>query len=81
MPVYKYRSIEDMKGDRWLEPGDPEIGRRLRAVCRMGVALAGPLPAPRGVHKFRSVEAMQEAKDRWEQERIDRIRATRVRKQ
>jgi hypothetical protein len=35
---------------------------------------AGPLGMPRGVRKYRSIEEMNADRDRYEQERIDRIR-------
>lgn len=79
MPVYKYRSVEDMPSERWLKLGDPAIGDRLRFVSRMAIAATAPLGVPRGVHKFRSIEEMDAARDRWEQERVDRIRAERAR--
>lgn len=74
MPVYKYRRIEDMPSERWLRPGDPHIVRGLRGITRMAVALAGPLPIPRGVHKYRSFDDLQNDRERWEQQRIDRLR-------
>lgn len=77
MPVFKYRRVEDMPSERWLEPGDPAIVRGLRLMCRMGVALAGPLPIPRGVHKYRSGDELYADKERWETIRIQRIRAAR----
>lgn len=80
MPVYKYRSIEDMPSERWLEPGDPEIGERMRFVSAMAAALTRPLGIPRGVYKYRSIEEMDAHRDRWEQDRVDRIRAERAAK-
>jgi len=77
MPVFKYRRIEDMPSQRWLEPGDPAIVRNLRGVCRMGVALAGPLPIPRGLHKYRSADELYAEKERWETVRVQRLRAAR----
>ena len=80
MPIFKYRRVEDMPQENWLTPGDPAIVRRIRLVCSAGVRLAGRLPAPRGVHKYRSINDLQAARERWEQERIDHIRAERLRK-
>jgi hypothetical protein len=74
MPIYKYRRIEDMPSERWLEPGDPAIVRRMRLVWRMASALAGPLAFPRGVRKYHSVEEMNAEREAWEDERINRIR-------
>lgn len=55
MPVQKYRSIEEMGDEDWLEPGDPAICRRLRYLGRLTSAVRRA-PAPRGVRKFGSIE-------------------------
>ena len=80
MPVLKYRRVEDMPSERWLKPGDPAIVSNMRLVCRMGVALAGRLPIPLGVHKYRSGDELYADKDRWETVRVQRLRAARERK-
>ena len=79
MPVFKYRRVEDMPQDHWLRPGDPAIPHKIRLLWGWA-GLVGPLHIPRGVHKFRSIEEMDAARDRWEQDRVDRIRAERTRK-
>jgi len=77
MPVFKYRSIEETPSDHWLEPGDPRIGRRLRHVCELASALAGPLRVAPGLYKYHSAEELYAEKERWQRERIDRIRSQR----
>lgn len=77
MPVTKYRRIEDMPGPRWLPPGDPRIVSGLRLMTRLGTAFATPLRIPKGVHKYHSIEELSAERDRWEQERIDRLRELR----
>ena len=77
MPVYKYRRIEDMP-EAWEHFGDRNRAGRLRTV--LGWRFAPPLDIPRGVHKFRSIEEAEAHRERYEQERIDRIRAERLRK-
>ncbi len=52
---------------------------RLRAVLGW-VRLAEPLNMPRGVRKFRTIEEMVAERERYEQERADRLRAGRLRK-
>jgi hypothetical protein len=79
MPVWKYRRIEDVP-EAWAMKRDAPLGRRIRAVLSLG-PIAGPLPVPRGVRKYRSIEEANADRDRWEQERVDRIRASRERKQ
>ncbi|HEX6160218.1 MAG TPA: hypothetical protein VF111_08640 [Thermoanaerobaculia bacterium] len=76
MPIRKFRRIDDMP-ELWCETGDPSIPRRLQTVCRIGAALAGPLHMPRGVRKFRSLEAMKAERDRYQAARIERIRRSR----
>jgi len=78
MPVWKYRSIEEMP-EAWEMKRDIPLGRRIRAVLTLG-RLIEPLNMPRGVHKFRSFDELLADRDRYEQERIDRIRARRERK-
>jgi hypothetical protein len=75
MPVWKYRSAEEMP-EAWVMNQGVPLGRRIRALLSMG-NLAGPLNMPRGVVKFRSIEELQADRRKYEQERIDRIRATR----
>jgi hypothetical protein len=80
MPVLKYRSIEDMPQARWRTPGDPGIYRGLLNMCRTATALAGPLGVPAGVRKYRSAEEAHADREKWEDERIRRIREERVKK-
>jgi hypothetical protein len=78
MPVQKYRRIEDMP-DAALryDAGDPAIPNKIRYLWRLSEALLGGVGTciPRGVRKYRSIEEANEDRDRYEQERVDRIRA------
>jgi hypothetical protein len=76
MPVYKFRRIEDMPGDRWLTPGDPAIVQSIRHVWGLA-SLVGPTGIPSGVHKYRSIEEMSADREVWEDRRIQRLRETR----
>lgn len=78
MPVWKYRRIEDMP-EAWEAKAGSPVGPRIRAILSLGV-IAGPLRVPRGVTKYRSLEEAAADRDRWEQERVNRIRAARKRK-
>lgn len=62
--------------------GDPAIPRKIRMLWRLSEALLSPVGTciPRGVRKFRSIEEAQAERERYEQERIDRLRAARLRK-
>jgi hypothetical protein len=76
MPVWKYRSIEEMP-PAWSVNRHIPLGRRIRAILSMG-PIAGPLEMPRGVKKFRSIEELSADRRRYEQERIARLRARKL---
>ena len=73
MPVWKFRSIEEMPEARTMNRNVP-LGRRIRAVLSLA-PFAGPLGIPRGVRKFRSFDDLLADRRKYEQERITRIRA------
>ncbi|HEV8435985.1 MAG TPA: hypothetical protein VGR95_21435 [Thermoanaerobaculia bacterium] len=80
MPVTKYRSIEEMNRDwRWNKAGDPAITRKVRQLWRMAERAVQPvgLCIPRGIRKYRSIEEANGDRDKWERERIDRLRKAR----
>lgn len=77
MPVRKYRSIEAMNADtEWLPTGHPSIAQQIRYLWSFSEALLGGVGTciPRGVRKYRTIEEANADRDRWEQERVDRIR-------
>ncbi|HEX7677506.1 MAG TPA: hypothetical protein VF713_05240 [Thermoanaerobaculia bacterium] len=80
MPVRKFRSIEEMNAfeDEQLRRDDPNLVSRIKALWDTWRYLIPPLNVPKGVHKFRSIEEMNAFKERYENERIDRMRAGRV---
>lgn len=82
MPVYKYRTLDawqESKASLWLDCEDPRLAQRIQSHWARWSALV-PIGAPRGVFKYRSMEEASAARERWEQERVDRIRAERLRK-
>jgi hypothetical protein len=80
MPVRKFRTIEEMNAaEESLDAGDPRIVPRLLQVTRLALALAGPLGAPPGVHKYHSIEEMNADREKWEDARIARIIRERIR--
>ena len=50
MAIRKFRSIEEMDGYRWYEPGDPVLFRAIRRVWELGYRTIRPR-FPAGVHK------------------------------
>lgn len=67
---------------RWPDAGDPSIPRRIRGLWRMSAAFVQPvgLCIPRGVRKYRSIEEADADRERWESERIQRLREERRKK-
>jgi len=66
MPVYRFRSVDEMGELAWLEPGSAEFARAIRRVWSLAASLA-PWTAPPGVHRFRSTaeaSAWREERDR-----------------
>lgn len=70
MGVKKFRSIEEMDGHRWYEPGDPMLDRAIRRVWELGYQTVRPR-FPSGVHKHRTVESMNALEAAWEQANFD----------
>jgi len=84
MPVWKYHNVEEMnRRQRWLPAGDPSIAQKIRYLWRLSEILLQPVGTcmPRGVRKYCSIEEAGADRDRWEQERVDRLRAERKRRQ
>jgi len=65
MPVRRFRSIEDMPGAAWYEPGDPHLYVAMRRLREMTRRTLEPRFPP-GVHKNRSIAEMNERQDAWE---------------
>lgn len=84
MPVRKFRSVEDWQ--EWKQAGlstacdDPQLPARIRLHWNRWATLV-PYPSPRGLRKYRTREEADADRERWESERIARIRAERLRKQ
>lgn len=80
MPFRKYHSVEEMNRDwRWNKAGDAAITRKIRGLWQMADAVVQPvgLCIPRGVRKYRSIEEANLDRNRWEKQRIDRLREVR----
>ena len=82
MPVRKFRTLEEWQASKqsaWLACDDPRVPDRIQAHWKRWSSLV-PISSPRGVRKYRSIDEANADRDRWEQERIDRLRAERLRK-
>jgi hypothetical protein len=60
MPIYKYRSIEEMDAHSWRRPSDPELYRAIAFVLDLA-RRTNPRQFSPGVHKYRSIEDMNDA--------------------
>ena len=82
MPIRKYRSLEEMNREpQWLPTGDPSIPQKIRRLWRLSELLLRPVGTciPRGVRKYRSADEAAVDRDRWEQDRVDRLKLGRNR--
>lgn len=77
MPVWKYRTLEEAERALWTTSDDPALPRRIRSHWRRS---SPPLAGPRGVLKYRTIEDANADREKWESDRIARIRAERLRK-
>ncbi len=64
MPVYRFRSVEEMNQPHWREPGDPELLRAIAAVWSFGQR-TGVRQFPPGVYKHRSIESLNRQSEEW----------------
>jgi len=66
MPVRRFRSVEEMEGPHWYEPGDPALFRALRRVWALHARTVQPRFPP-GVYRHRSLEAMNALQETWDE--------------
>jgi hypothetical protein len=62
MPIYKFRSIEEMDAQSWRHPSDPELYRAISFVWNLAHR-TNPRRFSPGVCKYRSIEEMNRADD------------------
>jgi hypothetical protein len=67
MPVEKYRSIDDMPGETWHAPGEPELYRALTSLWTASRRLR-PRRFPRGVFRHRSIDDMNHQREQWDRD-------------
>jgi hypothetical protein len=64
MAIRKFRSVEEMDGYRWYEPGDPVLFRAIRRVWELGYRTIRPR-FPAGVHRHRSLASKNALQEAW----------------
>ena len=77
MPLRKFRSIEEMDGNTWREPGDPELFRAMRSTWALAQKMTRP-SFPPGVHRHRSAAEAEALQTAWEEENFRAFRERRA---
>ncbi len=67
MPVQKFRSLDEARDALWGDPRDPTYLRRVAWLWRFAEEVA-PRRFPRGVHRYRSIEEANRAREGWEEQ-------------
>ncbi len=70
MPVFKFRSVEEMNQPHWRTPGDPTLYQVIASLWAAGARMQAR-QFPPGVHRHRSIEDLDALVDRWQQEHVD----------
>ncbi len=78
MPVYKYRSIDEMDAHSWRRPGDPELYRAIAFVWDLA-RRTNPRRFTPGVYRYGSIDEMNRADDRRLQQHIASLAGERAR--
>jgi hypothetical protein len=76
MPVRKFRDVSEMEETLWYERTDPALPRAIARVWDFAARVC-PLVFPRGVHKYRSIEDANVARDAWEEANFEAFQARR----
>jgi hypothetical protein len=69
MPVWKFRSVEEMPGPPALPPLDPNNLRSALSLMEVAFRMC-PWHFPSGVHKFRSIEEANARRHEWESQMV-----------
>ena len=76
MPVYKFRSIEDMPEPPRRLPGDPALYKAIAGVWELG-RRTNPRRFPPGVYKYRSIQEMDRAQEQLLAQHVAELRRKR----
>ena len=72
MPIRKFRSLEEMEDSLWRSPDDPTLSQAIARVWDFADRLT-ERRFPPGVHKHRSIEAVQQLRELWEEQNFRRF--------
>lgn len=76
MGLQRFKTFDEARRALWVQPGDPNLGARIRSLWAFAARLAPGAP-PRGLRRFRGVEDAGRERDLWERERVERLRSAR----
>jgi hypothetical protein len=74
VPIYRYRSIEEMDAQTWRRPGDPDLYRAMAFVLDLA-RRTNPRRFTPGVYRYGSIDEMNRA----DEARLDAHLAARAR--
>jgi hypothetical protein len=77
MPIQKFRSFDDARRALWVSSQQPNLIARIQALWTFSARLV-PRQIPRGVRKFRSIEAANQERDQWVRQRVQALRTRRA---
>lgn len=70
MPIWRFKTHEEARRALNIDPNDPRLTERIRALWTFSNRLSPPPPIRRGVHKYRSIEEANAARRQWEAEHL-----------
>jgi hypothetical protein len=77
MPVERFRHLDDARRALWTSVDDARLADRLRQLWRFSARLTGS-SCPPGVHRFRTIEEANAARERQVTARVNTLRAARA---
>lgn len=73
MPVYKFRSVEAMNQPHWRTPGDPALYAVIAGLWNAGARMQ-QRRFPPGVHRHRTIEALDALVEHWHREHVSGLK-------
>ena len=73
-PIRKFRSVEEMEGNTWRNPGDPDLFIAIRLTWELARKTMRPAFPP-GLYRHRSLEDAEALRKVWERENFESYHA------
>jgi hypothetical protein len=64
MPVRRFRSVEEMERASWWQPTGAQLHRSIEHLWAFGRRVL-PRHFPPGVHRYRSIDELDQQVERW----------------